>query len=372
VEEADISGRNAGRVQSRELNTLGFTADNQTELQVSESQQHTLSYGFEIYSDEQTGASTATGTRAGVPNAEATNYGFYLQDEIALDTDVGDFLIIPAARYDQYESEDETGNSQDEGEVSPKLSVSYKPTENVMLFGSWARAFRAPNLTELYPAGLHFPGNPFGFPPNNNFIPNPNLKPETVTTIEFGAGLDFDDVLAENDRAQIKGSWFTSDGEDFITQQVNIRAGTTQNFNIANATLEGWEVEGQYALDPITAKVGLSYVEAQDDTTGDYLSNNVPLTLVTDISYDINAADSVIGWRGRFAEANDKVGPNDAPTAGYGVHDLYYRWTPQDKGLESLTVDVGVENLFDKAYRRRFATLVEEGRSYVGRVSYRW
>jgi hemoglobin/transferrin/lactoferrin receptor protein len=54
------------------------------------------------------------------------------------------------------------------------------------------------------------------------------------------------------------------------------------------------------------------------------------------------------------------------------VHDLYYRWTPQDKGLESLTVDVGVENLFDKAYRRRFATLVEEGRSYVGRVSYRW
>ena len=371
VEEEDITGTNAGRLQVRELNTLGFTVDNQTKLTVSDTHNHTLSYGFELYNDEQTGSNSTTGTRAGVPNAEATNYGFYLQDEIALNTSAGDFLIIPAARFDQYESDDENGNSQDENQVSPKISATYKPTENVMFFGSWAQAFRAPNLTELYPSGLHFPGVPFVFP-DNNFVPNPNLKPETVTTVELGAGLDFDNVLANNDRAKIKGSWFTSDGEDFITQEVNIGAGTTQNLNIANAKLTGWEVEGQYELHPVTAKVGLSYVEAENDDTGEYLSNNVPLTLVTDIGYKIDSVDSVVGWRGRFADANDKVGSNDTATDGYAVHDLYYRWTPDDKGLESLTVDVGVDNVFDKAYTKRFASLLEEGRSYVVRVSYKW
>lgn len=370
VEEKDITGSNAGRVQSRELQTVGFTADNQTKLAVNDAHTHTFSYGFEIYNDEQTGKSSSTGTRAGVPDAEATNYGIYLQDEIALKTDVGDFLVIPAARFDQYDSEDESGNSQDENEISPKFSLSYKPMDEVMLFGSWAQAFRAPNLTEIYSTGLHFPG--FGPNPNNNFVTNTDLKPETVTTIELGAGLDFDHVIASNDRAKIKGSWFTSDGENFITQEINVSAGTTQNLNIANATLQGWEVEGSYQLNPVTLKAGLSYVEAENDDTNEYLSNNVPLTLVTDIAYSIDQVDSMVGWRSRFADRNDKVGSNDTATSGYGVHDLYYRFAPDERNLETLTVDLGIDNVFDKAYTKRFATLKEEGRSYVARVSYKW
>jgi hemoglobin/transferrin/lactoferrin receptor protein len=370
VEEEDITGTRAGRVQVRKLNTLGFTADNQTKIVVNDSHNHTLSYGFEIYNDEQTGSSSTTGTRPGVPNAEATNYGLYLQDEVTFNTSVGDFLIIPAARFDKYKSNDENGNSQDENEFSPKLSLSYKPIESVMFFGSWARAFRAPNLTELYPTGLHFPGG--GPVPDNNFVPNLNLKPEVVTTIELGAGLDFDNVLTSKDRAKVKGSWFTSDGENFITQQVNVFGGTTQNFNIPNAKLTGWEVEGQYQLHAVTAKFGLSYVEAENKDTGEYISNNVPLTLVADLGYQIDSVDSVIGWRGRFADANDKVGSTDTATHGYAVHDLYYRWTPGDKGMKSLTVDVGVDNVLGKAYAKRFTSLLEEGRSYGVKVSYKW
>lgn len=373
VEEEDITGSNAGRVQSRQLDTIGFTLDNQTRLIASDTHGHTLSYGFEFYKDKQEGSSTVTGdgTRGGVPNAEANNYGFYLQDEITLNTAVGDFLLIPAVRLDSYESDDENDNSQDESEVSPKFSLSYKPTENIMLFGSWARAFRAPNLTELYPTGLHFPGIPGVFP-DNNFVPNPDLRSKTVTTIEFGAGVGFNNVLAANDRARLKGSWFRSDGEDFIAQEINVFAGTAININIPNAKLTGWEVEGEYQVHPVTARIGLSSVEAENEDTGEYLSNNVPLTAVTDIAYQIDTIDSVVGWRGRFAEENDKVGANDTVTAGYAVHDLYYRWTPHGKGLKSLTVDLGVENIFDKAYTKRFASLLEEGRSFVTRVSYKW
>ena len=329
VEEEDITGRNAGRVQTRELETIGFTIDNQTRWAVNTTHGHTFSYGFEVYNDEQVGKSSATpdGKRGGVPSAEATNLGFYLQDEVSLHTPVGDVLFIPALRFDHYESDDEGGNSQNENEVSPKVSLSYKPLESVMLFGSWAQAFRAPNLTELYPAGLHFPGGfpiafgpltrpeigpdgrpvlgpdgrpvhvpvlrpdgrpvfaPTLFAPDNRFVPNQDLKPETVTTVELGAGLDFHSVLMSNDRFTVKGSWFTSEGDDFIAQEVDVRAGTTRSLNIPDADLTGWEFEGQYGLELFTARLGMSYVKAKNDDTGEYLSNNVPLTIVAGLSF---------------------------------------------------------------------------------------
>lgn len=394
VEETDITGHNAGRTQSREMDTLGFTIDNQTRVSNSRSHSHILSYGFEIYNDEQTGKTkihSTSGMRGGVPDADATSWGIYLQDEIAIRTSAGNFLIIPAVRFDDYESDDEEGHSQDENEFSPKLSISYKPTDKVMLYGSWADAFRAPNLTELYASGRHFPavppvpcpphlrntpacppsGNFFDGFPENRFTPNPGLKPETVTTVELGIGFDLSGVFASKDRLQVKGSWFTSDGSDFIAQEINVFRGYTKTVNIRNAELRGWEAESQYQLLPFNAKLGLSYVKAENDDTGEYLSNNVPLTLVTDISFHTNAG-SVVGWRSRFTDKNDNVGEDDVPTSGYGVHDLYYRWTSNTKGSGSITVDLGVENLFDKDYTKRFASLQEEGRSIAARLSYEW
>ena len=388
VKEEDITGRNAGRVQIRDHKTLGFTADHQFKFAVNDTYDHALSCGFEIYHDEQIGKSSraSTGNRDGVPNAKATNYGFYLQDEISFATCGGDLMVIPALRLDAYKSDDEKGHSQDENQISPKFSLSYKPNENIVFFGSWAKAFRAPDLTELYATGLHFPGVPaipavtvFGsvlrprIPaiPANNFVTNSDLKPETVTTIELGAGFDFDDIFASNDRAQIKGSWFTSDGEDFIASVIDIPMGTTRNLNVRDAKITGWEMEGFYERHPVTARLGLSCVEAKNEATGEYLSNNVPITFVMNVDCKIDSIESAIGWRARFAGENDKVGRDETPTKSYAVHDFYYRWTPKgETGL--LAVDVGIDNLFDKAYTRRFASLLEAGRSYVTRVNYKW
>ncbi|MCG8545182.1 MAG: TonB-dependent hemoglobin/transferrin/lactoferrin family receptor [Alphaproteobacteria bacterium] len=371
VRENDLTGTNAGREQTRELDTIGFTLDNQTALAVSAQHRHTLSYGFEIYRDDQTGETTNGGTRPGVPNADATNYGFYLQDEIALETTLGKFLVIPAARFDVYRSSDDAGNSQSEHQISPKIAASYLPIPNVMVFGSISNAFRAPNLTEIYASGRHFPGIPFVFP-DNFFIPNPDLRPESVTTFEVGAGVNFAGIAGANDQVRVKGSWFLSEGDDFITQDVDIAAGTTQNINIPNARLTGFEVDGEYQFLPVTVKLGLSYVKAENRDTGEYLSNNVPLTLVADLSYRAEAIASIFGVRGRFARANNRVGDNDATTAGYSVYDVYYRWTPDWPHLETLTLDLAVSNITDKSYAKRFASLKEEGRSYNVRLAYKW
>lgn len=371
VEEEDIGGRAAGRVQTRELDTLGFTAENRSTVEVSEVHKHVITFGGEVYRDDQVGTRTGADSRPGVPDADATNYGFFLQDEMSFISGIGDIIIIPAVRFDAYDSGDENGNSQDENRTTPRVALTYKPLEELMFFSSWGQAFRAPNLTELYSAGLHFPGVPMRFP-NNNFVPNPDLAPEVVETIEVGAGVDFDHLIAEGDKLNIKGSWFRSDGKDFITQEINIVEGTTRNINIANADIQGWEVEASYQIAGALARIGVYEVRAENDDTGENLSNNVPLTVVSDFNYRIAALSSVIGWRSRFAERNDRVGEDDEPTAGYGVHDIYLRYTPDAEDFDTFTFDVGVENLFDKAYTRRFASLPEPGTSFVTRVAYQW
>ncbi|WP_343564537.1 TonB-dependent hemoglobin/transferrin/lactoferrin family receptor [Kiloniella sp. b19] len=389
VEETNFTGSNTGRVQSREYETLGLNLDNQSSFKISDNQTHTFSYGFELYRDKQNGSNSADldDVRGGVPNAKALNFGAYIQDEISLESSIGEFLIIPAVRFDSYDSEDDIGNSQNETEFSPKIALSYLPTDNVVLFGSISRAFRAPNLTEIYSRGQHFPGltiDPPGPPPpvvifpDNFFVPNPDLRPETVTTFEIGAGVDFDDVFAADDTLKIKGAYHYNDGEDFISSTVNTAAGTTTIDNVPNARIFGFEIEGKYDLGNWNTKLGLSYVEAENDDTGEYLSNNVPLTFYSDVSYNFTRIDSTVGWRGRFATDNDKV-PNPASdddevirADGYGVHDLYFSWRPTSGDFENASFDVAVTNLFDTEYRKGITPLLQEGRSLNARLTYRW
>ena len=364
VEEVTRDGSSKGRIDRRAIETLGVTLDNKTKLEIAAGHSHTFSYGVEAYSDGQDGhRSTASDeSRPGVPDANAVTYGFYLQDEISLKTAFGDFLIIPSARYDHYDSDDNDGNQLSKGRISPKLAASYKPIENVVLFGSWAQAFRAPNMTEVYAAGQHYFGN--------NFVSNTDLQPEVVTTIELGVGSKFAGLATADDRLQLKTSVYKSIGDNFITQEIT--STTTQYVNIANAQLIGFDGSLSYEIDPFKAIVGASYTEAVDKDTDEYLSNNVPLTLTLDVSSKIDIINSVIGWRSRFAKANGRIQSDETLTEGYGVHDLYFRWRPDQKKWGELTFDFGIDNIFDKDYSKRYASLMEEGRSYNVRMNYTW
>ncbi len=392
VQEEDLitGSTNDGRRQNRTLTTLGLSIASHSELAFNEGIKHRLSYGVEFYRDEQQGGNSLAqdGRNGRAPNAEANTYGIYVQDEISLIGKSGILLLIPALRYDSYASKNEDESLQrDEDALSPKLSFSFQPSERAVFFASWARAFRAPNMTELYPYGQHFraisiPGSPVGIP-ENLFVDSSDLQPEIVETLEIGLGGDFDDLLAGGDRLTFKTAWFLSEGKDFITQNVDIafppsgppRNGTTKNENIPNARLAGFELGGEYRLYPFGVRLGLAYVEAENKDTGEYLPNNVPLTLTSDISWEFARWHSLVGWRARLAAESDKA-PDDEhnidelqPNPGYSVHDIYYRWRRHGGRL---ALDLGVENLFDKAYARRFAFLPEEGRSFSARISYQW
>jgi hemoglobin/transferrin/lactoferrin receptor protein len=361
----DTALSDPGDVIFRELETYGINLDNQTFL--SGFGDHILSYGAEYYKDEQDGGDSgnANGQGDAIPDAEADVFGLYLQDEITLSELgklPGELTVIPGLRFDHYESEDRIGNSQEESQLSPKIATSYRPVKWLNLFGSYSEAFRAPNLTEIYSTGTHFAIPtipPFVLGGTNSFIPNPDLRPESTETFEIGAGVEFENVLQEGDKFQLKGSRYFIDAEDFIDLEVLGATpgpgccGTSQNVNIPNAELDGWDIEVGY--DTVNWGASLGYVETdgRNEDTGEFLTNVVPPTLTANLEYKMPERGFTAGWRSRFAKEHDDVNDSDDARDGYGVHDVYARWNPQD--LQNLTLNAGVDNIFDKDYETVFA-----------------
>lgn len=373
----------------RELNTLGFNVDNQSSFRKGQQFGHVFSYGVDYYKDKQDGGDTgsATNTRGGVPDADATSYGAYIQDEIGF-TDLGlvagTLTITPGVRFDSYESDGPSGLNNDENATSPKIAANYKPVEWFNTFASYAESFRAPNLTELYETGRHFAVGPYV----NNFVPNANLRPETAQTYEYGFGLDFKNVIQSQDQAQFKVSRYTTNADDYIYPAVtgfnitgacfgpgapaSCSAGTTQISNLPSATLNGVDMEAAYENKRLRVSLGYAQVSGKDDATGAPIDSLQPATLTTNVTVKLPEFDSLAGVRVTAARDQNKVTDPDYVRDGYGVADVYYRYAPSCKTLQNFTFDVGVDNVLDAEYSRVFAGALETGRNYKMQVRYTW
>jgi iron complex outermembrane receptor protein len=119
---------------------------------------------------------------------------------------------------------------------SPRVGVRYQVIPTLAFHGAVYKAFRAPNLAELYRKQIS---------PTQITIPNPDLKPETALGRE--AGLDWQPA----DWLQFKGTWYVADYEDFNVP-VQISAGppaTRQRLNVNKSKSKGGEA--YIALRPI-------------------------------------------------------------------------------------------------------------------------
>ena len=379
-----------GEVLKRDVDTIGFRLDNRSRVDFAEDIVATFTYGGESYRDEQDGAA-GSGERDGVPDADADFYGIYAQAEIAVTEPFGmvpgDLLIIPGIRYDDFRvSSSVADDDTREDEISPRIGVSYLPNDWLMVFANYAHAFRAPTFNELFLTGVHFEitGLGPGASAVNRFVPNPDLKPQTTRTVEFGGGLDFGGILARDDRFQAKASHFRIWGDDFIDLSVDQPAlftecnpfipgncdGTTQAANVSEAKLRGMEVEASYERDRFLFSFGFSAIDGEDTNTGKKLGSLTPDQYTLNTAVKLPEIDSIVGWRLLVAEAFDKVNNPNEKRSGYGVNDFYFAWQPSDGIFQGLRLDLGVDNAFDKDYARVFTDSKEAGRSFKGLVSY--
>ena len=375
--EVEESQRVGGRNVSRQLDNLGFSLENHSRFGSGREFSQILSYGFEIYSEQQEGWDNAglNGEAGGIPDAESDYWGVFLQDEIHLSALLGlpgVLFIIPGIRFDNYDIENDSGLSLDESEVSPKLAFSYQPQEWLLLFASYAHGFRAPNMTETFATGMHFSIPGLGA---NVFVANPDLKPETNDTIEYGFGLQFQQLLSAEDSLRFKFSRFDTDADDFIDLEVNfsffpVCCGTSRSVNVPEAELWGYEFEGVYENRRLRFALTYADVDGKNKETREYLSNITPATVTANIEFKLPEFSSHLGWRSTFADEHDEVNDPAEKRDRYTVHDLYYQW--RGAGANALTLNLGIDNIFDENYTRVFAGSLEPARNYRVQVNYQW
>jgi len=167
-------------------------------------------------------------------------YSFFVQDEILLLQNLTAYLGV---RYDWWETFDGYENdvdtktiksypSRSDSNISPKVSVVYKPFENTILRTSAGTAFRPPMNIELYRRFMT---------PGSFVYGNPNLKPETTTSWDIG--------IAQKiwEGSEIKVTYFENYLKDLIYsrdtgQKIGMRS-VVEMVNAAKVESKGVEVE---------------------------------------------------------------------------------------------------------------------------------
>lgn len=394
VEEPEAD---SDRFLLREVETLGITVDNVSRFSLTEAIGMTLTYGAEYYRDEQDGedSDTADGGRGGVPDAQTDVVAVFIQNEVVFEElggIPGTLTLLPALRYDSYRSEADGQPDTEDDALSPRIGVSYEPVPWLNLFANYAEGFRAPSFDELYATGVHFRIPDRSAPPGppvfveNTFVGDPTLKPERSETIEIGAGLTFMDVLTGEDFVTARGSYYWSDVENLIDLDVNAPAGcfgapfppcgsgpafdnTSTYRNVANAEIEGFELEVQYDSPRAFATASFATIDGEDADTGEPVGALFATRLYTDLGVKVPEADARIGTRLTVADALDDGGAQEL--SGYTTLDLYATWEPADGPLAGFRLDVGVDNVTDEDYEIVAAGVSEPGRNYRAAVSYR-
>lgn len=344
------------RLDERDLTTLGVEGSNTARFDLG-GRDLAVTLGGEVFEDSQTGRRGGAETPGLYPDADMLISGFYLDNQF----DVTDALQLTAGlRYDTFDLSADGQRGRTDSAVSPRFSASYRVTGWMQPYVSYAEAFNAPSLSQLYNSGLHFaiPGPT----PDNYFVPNPDLDAEKAKTWEFGTNFKADRILTDRDSLRAKVAVFRNEVTDYIEQSTSIAAGTTTSSNLPEAEIKGFEAELHYDTGVVFAGLATSVLRGENSETGEYLSNIQGDKLSLSGGYRLEDHDLELGGRATMVKGQDRVPTDTAKRGGYTRLDLFARWDASTY-VDGLNVNFGIDNLLDQTYRTSDAIIYEPGRN---------
>jgi hemoglobin/transferrin/lactoferrin receptor protein len=331
---------------------------------------HRLTFGGDWSETTQRGVRDGTVPPAGetfptsaFPETDFTLAGVFLQDEIGLLG--GDLRIVPAVRWDRYELSTAndplypgTRADQSGDHVSPKLGVIWWSGDRFGLFANWGEGFKAPTPSQV---NNYFANLPFGY----TSLPNPDLKPETSHSVEFGARVR--DLGLLGGRLSGQAVVFKSEYEEFISQQVVSGSFTPadpavfQWINFTDVEIQGFEARADAGWDNgLSARFAFAWAEGETTSAGvtTQLATVDPIKVVFGLGYDDPrgrfGGQAILTW----SDAKDPADTDDLacydPDPALGCHvgdafallDLTAYWHVSDR----VTARAGLFNVLDETY----------------------
>lgn len=266
----------------------------------------TLTGGFEF--KEETGESVGSYKESVDTKAVYFNSKFKL---------LNDRLILNAGvRYDDHES---FGS-----DTTYKLGAAYTIKEmDTTIRASYGTGFRAPSFNDLF-----WPG--YG---------NPNLKSEESTSFEIGVMKNF-----AKEGVSVSLTWFKQDYENLIQADPF----TWTAANIAKAKTAGIEAAMSVKVfQGLDLKMGYTYLDTEDEATGDSLARRPRNKFVAGLGYaikDISLVADVIYIGNRYDSATDaSIGKKLSTYTLVNLSGAY-------RISRNITAIARVENLFNEKY----------------------
>jgi hemoglobin/transferrin/lactoferrin receptor protein len=226
---------------------------------------------------------------------------------------------------------------------------------------SYAEAFRAPAMTEMYANGQHFPAMGPGRPANF-FVPNPDLEAEKARTWEFGTNFKSDNLLSAGDAFRAKVAYFQNKVEDYIEQEGGFVGSTqTKSVNVPEAEIKGFETELTYDNGDVFAGLAASRIRGENTRTGKNLANIPADKVAISGGYRFEDYGVELGGRANMVDRLTHIA-SGSEVPGYATFDLFARWDA-GKTVPGLTVNAGIDNLLDHNYQTADNGLYEPGRN---------
>ncbi|WP_250459197.1 TonB-dependent hemoglobin/transferrin/lactoferrin family receptor [Microbulbifer litoralis] len=360
-----------GQRDDTEVETTGIAINNATDGLGAQ-----WIYGLDWYRDDVNTVRDGENRPADL-DAETDTLGLYTRADFA----IGEHLTLtPGLRYDRYEAESAElqGSARDDSAVSPSFAAALQTADWMTLTASYAEAFRAPGVEEMYTEGTHFCYGDFGFGPIcNTFLPNPDLEAEEAQNTELRADLQFAGLWNSGDQLSASAAVFRNRVDNFIEQlTVNPHPSfffpmNTTYQNVEEAELEGFELAANYLVGDL--ELGLSYGQTEGKDLGDdsYLSNIPADKWVLDIGHYFLQRDLKTGLRATRASAQEQLPESETREFdGYTLADAYVTWEPATGAARGLKLGLALDNLTDEEYRVAFQELTMPGRNIKLSASY--
>ena len=263
----------------------------------------------------------------------------------------GALTVFPALRYDFYDLDptddpllpEFAGSAQSDDRLSPKLGVTVKLADDVLLYGNYAQGFRAPTP---YQVNNFFENLAYGY----TSLPNPDLGPETSESWEGG-------IKFSTEAVSLQLAAFTADYDDFISQQVVGGSFTPmdpaqyQFVNYDAVAIDGVEAKANFRMgNGFYSRFAIAYADGDILSPGQApapLDTIDPLNLVLGIGY--RQPQGRFG--GELIATHHARKPLDETDGGYRPDAFTILDATAFFALtDALKLRAGIFNIFDEKY----------------------
>lgn len=263
---------------------------------------------------------------------------------------------------------------------SPRAYLVYNATDTVTVKGGWATAFKAPSLLQLSPDWVS--GSCRGA---CEIVGNPDLKPETSESFEFGLYYSREEGWLEGVQASITTFQNNVDDRISISRTANVKQAQSypnyvglnadgepifRYYNVNKARIRGVETELKFPLaEDWKVTLNYTYNDGRDISNG----GNKPLS---DLPF--HTANGTVDWQATqdwsfYVQGNytgeKRALTSSAPTpGGYVIWNTGAAW----QVTKAVKLRAGVQNLLDKDLSRDDYSYTEDGRRYFVGADYRF